>query len=83
MQRDVSSLARGFAQGSPRFILGDRALSGGDIVEVCCSGGWLAGRFEWDDAGAYFHFSIELGAGEVAAQRIALPEGALMRLHAG
>jgi len=70
------------AQGAERWFLDDRPLNGGDIVQLCCSGGWLTGRFECDagtsDAPTFF-FSIELGAGRVAQQSLVLPKGALLR----
>lgn len=74
------------AQGSVRYFLDDRVLHGGDIVELCCSGGWLKGRFEWDPGmgtAPSFHFSIELGGGEVAPQVLELPERALLRWPEG
>ncbi|AKU99583.1 hypothetical protein AKJ09_06247 [Labilithrix luteola] len=66
-----------------RWFLEERPLSGGDIVQLCCSGGWLTGRFEWDAGGGppSLHFSIELGGGRVAEQVIELPEGALLRRY--
>jgi len=77
-----ASLVIVHAQGVARYSLLDRPLSGGDIVQLCCSGGWITGRFEWDgDVGAppHFYFSIELEGGGVAQQRLPLPDGALMR----
>jgi len=70
------------AQGSLRYALGARALNGGDLFELCCSGGWLTGRFEWDgrvDAAPRFFFSIELEGGKVAQHSLEIPEGALLR----
>lgn len=67
-----------------RWFLDDRPLSGGDVVQVCCSGGWLTGRFEWSagvNAPPSLHFSIELGAGRVAERVLELPEGALLRRY--
>jgi len=75
-------LRLGRAQGSDRWLLDDRPLSGGDIGQLWCSGGWLTGRFECDSGtgGApTFYFSIELGAGRVEQQKLILPEGALLR----
>jgi hypothetical protein len=72
------------ARGSLRYAIGDRVLSGGDVVELCCSGGWLTGRFEWDDgmdAPPRFYFSIELEGGAVDEQVIDVPEGALLRIR--
>jgi hypothetical protein len=68
------------AQGAQRYALHDRVLSGGDIVQLCCSGGWVTGRFE-HDAGAppRFHFSIELDGGRFAPFSFDIPERALLR----
>ncbi|AKF11686.1 hypothetical protein [Sandaracinus amylolyticus] len=83
MKNETGSLRRGIARGGEAWFLNDRSLHGGDIVELCCSGGWITGRFEHDvgTGGApTFFFSIELGEGRVAQMSISLPEGALMRL---
>lgn len=85
MPSETSALRTGVAQGTQRLFLADRVVNGGDILELCCSGGWLTGRFEWDpgDQGVgsepSFWFSIELGGGRVSQQRLTLPEGALLR----
>lgn len=66
----------------PRFVLLDRALNGGDVIQLCCAGGWITGRFEWDAGmgrAPTFHFSIELAGGRVAEQAIEIPDGALLR----
>jgi ketosteroid isomerase-like protein len=76
------TLRLGQAQGSRRFVLAGRGLNGGDIVQLCCSGGWITGRFEWDgqpDAAPRFFFSIEREGGRVEQQSLAIPEGALLR----
>lgn len=82
MSGEGAPLRLGTAQGSTRWFLDDRPLSGGDIVQLCCSGGWLTGRFECDagtgDVPAFF-FSIELGGGRVEQHKLVLPEGALLR----
>ena len=78
----MPSLRTGIAQGSTRYFLDDRALSGGDIVQLCCSGGWLTGRFEWDAANGgtpMFFFSIEIEGGDVDQRSLELPEGAILR----
>lgn len=78
----MSTLRLGTAQGSTRYFLEDRVVSGGDIVQLCCSGGWLTGRFEWDAGLAKaptFYFSIELEGGAVSQLSIDLPDSALMR----
>lgn len=79
MEAYGAPLRFGVAQGSTRYFLGDRPLNGGDVVELCCSGGWLKGRFEWSDEGAWFHFSIELGGGGVAEHSLSIPDRALLR----
>jgi hypothetical protein len=83
MPSAAGMLRSAYAQGTLRYFLHDRVLSGGEVVELCCSGGWLAGRFEWDGAAREgaprFFFSIELGGGEVAEHSLLLPEGALLR----
>ena len=80
MPDDGAPLRPGRAQGADRWFLDDRPLSGGDVVQLCCSGGWLTGRFECDSGGApTFYFSIELGAGRIEQQKLVLPEGALLR----
>jgi hypothetical protein len=51
-------------------------------VQLCCSGGWIAGRFEWEggtEAPPSFYFSIELAGGRTAQQVLPIPEGALLR----
>jgi len=66
----------------PRYFLGGRLISGGAILQLCFSGGWVTGRFEWAgefDEAPRFHASIELEGGEVAAHVIELPDGALFR----
>ena len=71
-----------YAQGTARYSLLGRALSGGDVVQLCCSGGWITGRFEWEgttEASPSFYFSIELDGGGVAQQVLSIPDGALLR----
>jgi hypothetical protein len=82
MSSEPGTLVLAHAQGARRWFLRDRPLSGGDIVALCCSGGWITGRFEWGagmDAQPFFFFSIELGEGKVSPQSLAIPEGALLR----
>jgi hypothetical protein len=71
------------AQGTLRYFLGGRVLNGGDIIQLCCSGGWITGRFEWDQQPdtrpSFFFFSIELEGGKVAQHSLTIPEGALFR----
>lgn len=76
------SLVLGEVRGVPRFLLNDRALTGGDLIELCTSGGWLTGRFEWDagrDGPPMFFFSVELDGGGVEQLSLPIPERALVR----
>jgi hypothetical protein len=69
------------ARSGLRYALHGKPLHGGDTLALCCSGGWLIGRFEWNSAAdepPRLHCSIELGGGRVAPFSIELPEGALM-----
>ena len=64
-----------------RYCLAGRPINGGDTLELCISGGWVTGRFEWtqvEDELPTLHFSVELLAGQ-AAFFIVLPEGACLR----
>ena len=63
-----------------RYCLAGRPINGGDTIELCISGGWITGRFEWtpEDELPTFHFSIELVRGQ-APLSILLPEGARLR----
>jgi hypothetical protein len=82
MSMSASSLKLGHAQGADRFFLLERPVSGGDIVQMCASGGWITGRFEWDtgQGGApTFYFSVELEGGGVAQLQFPIPERALLR----
>jgi len=82
MTTEPETLRLAPAQGTLRWTLGGRVLHGGDLIQVCCSGGWITGRFEVGsdvDAKPLFYFSIELGGGKVAQQFIEIPEGALVR----
>jgi hypothetical protein len=70
------------AQGTIRYALLGRPLSGGDIVQLCCSGGWITGRFEWEGSTELppsFYFSIELEGGRIAQQAVPIPDRALLR----
>jgi hypothetical protein len=82
MSSPTGSLRLGRAQGADRFFLLDRPISGGDVVQMCASGGWITGRFEWD-AGVggvpTFYFSVELDGGGVAQLHFPIPERALLR----
>lgn len=75
-------LTLGHAQGSTRYFLLDRPISGGDVIELCASGGWLTGRFEWDagiDGEPMFYFSVELDGGGVEQLSFPIPDRALLR----
>ena len=41
MSSPAGSLRLGRAQGADRFFLLDRPISGGDVVQMCASGGWI------------------------------------------
>lgn len=82
MASPSGSLRLGHAQGTDRYFLGDRPLQGGDIVQLCASGGWITGRFEWDAGRGgepTFFFSIELEGGGVEQLSFAIPDRALLR----
>ena len=69
--------------GRCRYYLNERPLSGGDIVELNFSEGWVAGRYEWSTDPTdppRFHYSIQLQTvGEVAQGSLPIPPGALLR----
>jgi hypothetical protein len=77
------SLRLGRAQGADRYFLLGRPVSGGDSIQLCTSGGWITGRFEWDAGRGdtpSFYFSVELeGGGDVAQLHFSIPERALLR----
>jgi hypothetical protein len=82
MTAPAGSLRLGRAQGAERFILVGRPLSGGDVIQICASGGWITGRFEWDAGSGgppMFYVSIELEGGGVEQLRFAIPDKALLR----
>lgn len=82
MPSTPGSLTLGHAQGAPRYLLDDKPVTGGDIVQLCTSGGWITGRFEWDlgEGGVpTFFFSVELEGGGVSQLQLAIPERALLR----
>jgi hypothetical protein len=67
-----------------RYYLDGKVLNGGDILELCFSGGWVAGRYEWSpDRGPLFFCSIELAEGGVIEHVLEIPDGALLRRPAG
>jgi hypothetical protein len=69
--------------GRVKHHLAGRPLHGGDPVDLCFSGGWVTGRYEWSgdvSEPPRFHYSLELaGEGRVAEGAFDLPEGALLR----
>ena len=82
MPSSPSTLRLASTQSGLRYFLLERPLRGGDVVQLCCSGGWLTGRFEWDmgaEGGPRFFFSIELHGGGIEQHSLPIPEGALLR----
>jgi hypothetical protein len=67
--------------GRRKHYLSQRPVSGGDVIEVCFSGGWVAMRYEWDSGNEHprFHYSVELGGGRVYESHLELPAEALLR----
>jgi hypothetical protein len=73
--------------GRLKYRLAGRLVSGGDIIDLCFSGGWVTGRFEWNGDAATrpsFHYSIALaGDGRVHEDHFPFPEGAIVRWPLG
>jgi len=69
--------------GRLRYQLAGRVVTGSDLIDLCFSGGWVTGRYEWrGDLGERprFHYSIEMMAeGRVTEGTIEIPEGAVLR----
>jgi hypothetical protein len=68
--------------GRPRYYLAGRPVPGGSVVQLCFSGGWVTGRFDWSgELGARhrFYCSIELDGGGVEEHVVEMPERALLR----
>jgi hypothetical protein len=66
----------------PRYYLAGRPLVGCSTVQLCFSGGWVTGRFEWSgnpDEPPRFHCSIEQEVGGVVDHVLDIPEKALLR----
>ncbi|MBI5533599.1 MAG: hypothetical protein HY898_12845 [Deltaproteobacteria bacterium] len=66
----------------PRYYLASRPLAGGTPIQLCFSGGWVTGRFEW--SGDYadrprMHCSIELCGGGTFDHSFEIPEDAIVR----
>ncbi len=82
MSPPAASMRLGRAQGAHWYFLRDRPISGGDVVQMCTSGGWIMGRFDWDSGVGgvpTFYFSVELDGGGVALLHFPIPERALLR----
>ena len=82
MSGNGEALRRGHARGAERYFLLDRPISSGDVVQLCTSGGWITGRFEWDPGmgGApTFYFSVELDGGGIEQLAFPIPDRALLR----
>jgi hypothetical protein len=81
--RGASAFQRTERDGRVKYELAGRAVQGGDVVELCFSGGWVTGSFEWSGGGndvPCFHYSIELMTdGEVVRGSLEIPVGAAMR----
>jgi hypothetical protein len=70
------------APSGPRHYLACKPVHCGDTLQLCFSGGWVTGRYEWDSNVVNrprFHCSIELATGGVEECAIVIPEGALLR----
>jgi hypothetical protein len=81
--RPAGSLQLIDRHGRFKYALLGRMVNGADPVELCFSGGWVTGCFEWSGEPTElprFHYSIELAAdGAVAQGSLEIPEGAVMR----
>lgn len=73
--------------GRTKYHLAGKPVTGGDPIDLCFSGGWVTGRYEWSGdvhQRPVFHYALELiGEGEVAEGIITLPEGAVLRWPVG
>ena len=67
--------------GRWKHVLSGRVVHGGDPVQLCFSGGWVTGRYEWEgpEHPPRFHFSVELAGGRVWESHLELPGDALLR----
>jgi hypothetical protein len=68
--------------GRPRYYLAGRVVTGGSVLQLCFSGGWVTGRLDWSGESPVrprFYASIELEGGGVEEHSLELPEGALLR----
>ena len=72
--------------GRPRYYLAGRPVPGGSVVQLCFSGGWITGRFDWSgstDERPRLSCSIELDGGGAGEHSLAIPERALLRRPEG
>lgn len=87
MEHSTGTLELEDRSGRLKYRLAGRLLSGGDLIDLCFSGGWVTGRFEWNGEATQppsFHYSITLaGEGRVHEDHLALPEGAIVRWPLG
>ena len=68
--------------GRPRFYLAGRPAPSGSVVQLCFSGGWVTGRFDWSGDSTErprFYCSIELDGGGVEEHVVEIPDRALLR----
>lgn len=83
MRSDGETLHLIERHGRIRHYLAGRVVQGGDPIDLCFSGGWVTGRYEWSGAThelPRFHYSIELMAeGKVVEGTLEIPEGAVLR----
>jgi hypothetical protein len=68
--------------GGFRYYLAGKPVDGASVMQLCFSGGWITGRFEWSGnptGRPRFHCSIELDGGGVEEHSLEIPERALLR----
>ena len=83
MNTRPATLRPGSRSGEMRHYLSGRPVNGGDTIELCFSGGWVTGRYEWNSEQSEqqpsFHCSIVVDGGGVVERVIEIPENALVR----
>jgi len=83
MRTDAETLELVERPGRLRHYLAGRPVHGGDPIDLCFSGGWVTGRYEWTGEPTdrpVFHYSLELLAdGAVVQGTLDIPEGAVLR----
>ena len=80
MNTRPATLRPGSRSGEMRHYLSGRPVNGGDTIELCFSGGWFTGRYEWNsEQQPSFHCSIVVDGGGVVERVIEIPENALVR----